>query len=308
MLTQAQNDELRRDIRQKLFCLIPANATIIATYGPFNDEVTDLLANIVSIQDLAPDKIVDSKPVTGDKTFLKHEVSDYYENLCGRVCGFAIKFDHSELRGLMEVVKAYKIFEMKDNDVKPYIIKLNGYINPWLLEADFLAYEIVTLDLTTGLGKATDFASKISVASGEIGGGHVANVDINKVFVKVEANQNQFVLLISHFAITQPTFVTGFQEASVYIHTGHLTNGLIGEVTGGPDNHALVATITNVTLDRSVDCDLLGAYEMSKMIPRLYQFRISCPGYVDQIVVIRIKKREKIIRNFHLELIPVVTP
>ena len=180
MFTQKQNDELRRDIRQKQFAAIPANTVIINTYIPFKNEVADLLLNIAAIESLAPDKIVDTKPVTGDKMFLKHDTADYYESLCGIIEGFAKKYLHPELEVQMEVVKAYKIFEMKDNDVKPYIVKINGYISPWLLDVNFLPYAIVAGDLTTGLGKATAFHDKIAVAESEIGGGHVANVDINK--------------------------------------------------------------------------------------------------------------------------------
>jgi len=299
ILTQEQSNDYNRAKKQMVYCGLPLNAPKVLAYKPFSDEVVLLGETLALIEGTESDKAVSSKDVTSGKVGLKHDFAEFMGGICLEALAYSIKYGG----GIDSVVKirADEIFRLKDSDIVGFANLISDTVGPKIADMNFKFYTTSGLDLANGIVMAEDYAATIGQGGVIRGGGTVAAGVIDGYFDTIMDIQKQFFLLKNHWKTSDHSFYEGIIVSSVVVDSGHVFNGIKGVVTGGASNVPLEATITNMRTGKSVGCNVLGEYIWQGLQCKLDNYKISCVGYPDLIVAIKIVFRETMVMNFHLE-------
>ena len=300
ILTQEESNELNRSKKQMIYFGLLGNVPKVSAYKPLKDEVVLLGQTIALIEGTEADKAVSSKDVTSGKASLKHDFAEFVGGICLEALAYSLKYDG----GIDSIVKVRvdEIFGMKDGDIVGFANLISDTVGPKIADMNLKFYTTSAADLATGITMAAAFAATIGQGGVIRGGGTVAAGEIATHFETIAEIQKQFFLLKNHWKISDHSFYEGIIVSSVIVDSGHVFNGIKGVVTGGALSALLgEATITNMRTGKSVGCNVLGAYIWQGLQCKLDNYKISCPGYVDKIVAIKIVFRETAVFDFHLE-------
>ena len=285
MLNLNQSDEFRRFSRLDIFLLIPANVTIIATFGPFADDVALYHTHFGILDGLIPNKGALSTGVTEGKTTLRDGIAKAMGLVCGKTKVFAMKTGNTVLEAAVSVTES-DILRLKEADVLPFVINTNAAITPFLANVLYTPYGVTAAILATQFTNATSYNGMIGAAGVIITTDKIANKNINAAIKVLQTDLKTFDLLIDDFEVTYPNFVAGYHSNAKVQHVGIHHSGIEGTVTDKITGAVIFgATIRIIGLTKSSVTSLLGKYVISPVAPKDYQVQVSAPGYVTQTVV-----------------------
>ena len=220
MLNLNQSNEYRRFSRLGGFFLVPANATIIATFGPFGDEVVLYQTHFGILDGLIPDKGALTTGVTEGKTVLRDGIAKVMGLVCGKTRVFAMKTGNTVLEAAVTVTES-DILRLKEADILPFVTNTIATITPFLTNVLYTPYGVTTALLATQMTNATSYNGLIGAAGGIITTDKIANDNINRAIKVLQTDLKTFDLLIDDFEVTNPNFVTGYHSNAAAEHVGY---------------------------------------------------------------------------------------
>lgn len=284
-LSLDQSDEYRRfKMLDDLFA-VPANATIIGTFTPFEEDVVIYHSHFTLLDGVIPNKGALSTGVTAGMTVNKTGIAKVMGLICSKTKVFAMKTGNTELEAAMNVTET-DILHMKEADVLPFVVNAIAAINPFLANVLYTPYGVTALLLATQLTNATTYNGKIGAAGGIIISDKIANQKINAAIKVLQTDLKTFDLLIDNFEADHPDFVEAYHSSAKVIHLGVHHSGIQGTVTDVLTGAVIFgATIRIIGLTKTSTTTLLGKYLISPVKATDYQVQVSAPGYVTQTIV-----------------------
>jgi|GEM_PF-2360363 len=285
MLSLEQSDEYRRLKMVDDLFIVPANAIIIGTFSPFQDEVVIYHGHFLILDNLIPNKGALSTGVTDGKMVIKTGIAKIMGLVCSKTKVFAIKTGNTVLEAAMNVTET-DIFHLKDADVLPFVVNTIAAINPYIANILYTPYGVTSAILATQLTNATSFNGMIGAAGGIIITDKIANKNINAAIKVLQADLKIFDLLIDNFEAANPNFVEAYHSNAKLIHTGVHHSGIEGIVIDKVTGAVIFgATIRIIGLTKICTTNLFGKYLISPVAPKDYQVQVSAPGYATITVV-----------------------
>jgi len=285
MLTLRQSQEFNRF--QKLLGFFTSNSTIIATFTPFQVEVTKYMMNFQSLNALVPDKDVVTTGITSGKDMLKQKIADALALVCKKTKSYAMLNNLPQLAATANS-RADKIVRMKDSDILGFATSIQTAITAVLADPAFAPYNITAAMLTAIVRDSTTFNGMIGRAESTASTGTIANTSINNLIKTMHVNISHCDLLIGEFESNNTAFVQGYHINSSLDTTGIHHSGIEGIITAKATGLPLVnASITVNAIDKiekTAATDLNGAYNIDRISTGDYVISVSAPGFTTQTV------------------------
>jgi Carboxypeptidase regulatory-like domain len=273
---------------QKLDNFFDKNSSIISTYVPFAEEVTDFLANLELFKSYVPEKGINGGAVTTNQNILRKKLSINIGNICATACAYAKKYNNPKLAADVCYNKS-TVLQTKDSDMLGIAARVSAALTPLLQDTNFIKYGITQPMLTGMLADATVFDSNIGKAGLIDSGSSIANKKINAVIKLLKGNIKQFNQLVNMFAAAHPDFIAGYKINSAADNTGIHHNGIDGTITsaatGKPIKGVVIATKDGKKITKST---ITGMYELIKMRAGDYEVSFSAAGFETKTIALHI--------------------
>ncbi|MEP6467705.1 MAG: carboxypeptidase regulatory-like domain-containing protein [Parafilimonas sp.] len=287
MITQEQSREFTRCTKLQQF--LDANQTVFESFEPFADEYTQFSANMVTFEGLIPDKNVNTKGITTDKSTLKQSVADALGAICRKTYSYALKQDDGELAAQVNT-RADLIIRIKDSALLGYVITMGETITPLLTNTDYMKYGVTAAQLLAIKTDAIKFNNMIGKADVTGSTGTVANAAIDAIIDALRLNIKHFDLLIEEFETSNPGFVLGYHINSEVDNNGIRHNGIEGHVHSKTGDAISGATIALQGTTKSTVTDLMGYYHLDRVRPDDYMVTCNANGFTVQSKVHHISR------------------
>jgi hypothetical protein len=284
-LTIEQEQEYQR--AKKVDQYLSNHSTDYAGFNPLITKAGSLSTKIGQLETLAGIKGIDSSGFTTEKHSAKSAVGVFYESVCGVCKSFLLEHGNEKMATNFSLTHSL-IFNMPDGDVKPILTILNGWITDDLIpDPVFVGYGITAITIADGTALINAFVSKIGGASAVEADKSSVGIVIEKQLHDISTTIVSIALLTKNYIVSNSEFYNGFKAANKIDDIGIHHSGIRGHVNGAaPIGGAVIAC---AELKKSATSNLLGAYELVKMKPGIYEFTCTVSGQPILKQIIQIK-------------------
>ena len=288
MLTQTQSNETARFNKMGIF--FGKQSTVIATYEPFQTQVTGFVIDLAYLNSLTPGKNTVATGVTDGKTLDKETIAISLSHVCQKTRAFAIVTGNTMLMAQMKASKS-SILAMKETDIMGYVTTIVGLVTPLLTLPLFIPYGITTASLAATTTLSVTYNGLIGKASEDESSNAIANDKIDVQIKKMQLEKDTMDLLLSEFQVANPDFVAGYKLNSKTINIGVHHSGITGFVTDSVTHAGIGDAVVQLAGTQKIDLtNLLGEYSIVVVAPKLYTVTVTALGYITQSKVFKIER------------------
>jgi len=299
----------------KYVVLFGQNTAAVNLRTVFKNEVVYFVQTmVIDIEAVALRANADLSGITDAKVLAKQVASDALGVITSNAFSFASANNLTALKAQMRNATSSKLNHEKDENFISRCNSINGVLTQVLADYPLTAINFFTaLQLSDAMLLVTDFENKLGVWA-------VAEADVNNAKIEFEfewmpkmAASLLFLerLLPGAIRTTYPAFASSFISLKKLVRVGVKDQGIHPTMQDSVTGDLFVNTGRMETLNytgtlnqKVVITDDLGLFKLMKLRIGLWQIKFSAPGYVDQIITVRIERRKVMV--FVVRLVKIV--
>ena len=286
----------------KYLVLFADNTAAVALRTAFNDEVVyfvhTMATDIAAVAERANRDLTD---MTAEKVLAKKTAADAMGVITSNAFSFAQANNLTSLKGQMKNATASKLNNEKDENLVSRCASLNTQLTAILAAYPLTAVNFFTAaQLTAAMGLVGVFDSKLGIWA-------VARADVNNAKIEFEfewmpkmATSLNFMegMLPGDIKLAYPSFVGSFISLKKLVRAGVKDQGIIVSMSDSVSNELFINTGKMETLNYTADhqksgmTNSSGEFSLMKLKVGLWRIKFSSPGYVNQIVSIKVERRK----------------
>lgn len=286
MLSLVQEREYNRDVELREYLL--QNEKEYEAYVPFSKVVQLFIGNMDKVEPLIPVKGKKGIIITQRKNNIRASLATNVNVVCKAGTEYAISTGDTDLQEAVRF-RASDITNAKDGNITAIITTITGALTPLLSNPAFIEYQITAGMLTTLTELAAAFNDTCGKAAVVDTNSSIANSSLNQIFKAIRSNIASLRRLLTHFNITNPNFVEGFNKHAAVNYTGIRHSGIEGIVTnpltGLPVEGAI---ITGEGKKKIAKTDKKGYYKLIKLQITDMRITVTATGYDAQVFDVKI--------------------
>ena len=299
----------------KYVVLFAQNNPAVILRVPFKNEVVAFVNDmVVNVENVAQRANFDLDGMTNTKQLSKQAAAEAFGQITSNAKSFAISKNLTTLIAQMNNASSSKLFREKDENFVSRCNSLNDTLTDVITAypVDAIAFFTAT-DLAAALLKSADFENKLGTWA-------VAETDKNNAKIEFEfqwmPKMNDALVFLEGMLpgaikATFPAFAAAFISLKKLIKVGVRDQGILPTIEDSVSGALLVNMAKMETLNytgtQNQKVQLtgpLGLFKLMKLKIGVWQIRFSAPGYIDQIITVKIESK-KVLRPL-IKLVPVV--
>ena len=291
--------------------LFTNNPTAVALRPVFKTEAVKFVGylnnEVLAVNTRANADLTD---ITTAKVLAKQMASDALGMITSNCLSFAILKNLTILKGQMRNATSAKLMKEKDENFVGRSESLNEVLTGVLTD-----YPVDALDYFTA-AQVTDAMNLVSDFEGKQGAWALADADVNNAKIEFElewmpkmASSLMYLesLLPGTITSTYPTFASSFISLKKLVRTGVKNQGvwptMVDSLTGAlfvKDGKMETVNYTGTMNQKVVMTDSLGLFKLMKLKIGIWKIRFSAPGYVEQVIEVKIDRRKVLVPSIKL--------
>lgn len=280
----------------------PSSAAAVASRPVFATRVATFTTDLGLVAAVATRANVDLVGLEDIKKSLKKDAADAVGDLTKNCLAFAIQNSLVDLQATMRNATSSKLSREKDTNFGARCTSIFTTLAGVITANPVTALEyFTTAQITAATAKVTLFNGKLGVYQAAKADKNAAKTEFNTIWMpKMKAHVDYMTSMLAGSLTTgYPAYVTAFRALLKLVNVGKKDQGLLPTMmdanTGAvfalvgryePTNYPPLAKPKLGKTDASGKCKLL------KLKVGVWNIKFSVPGYIDQIITVKISAKE----------------